>query len=214
MYDQHVPVIAAGMRSDPEIFARGVTFVVLTIQQMIITVPESVADVDAKGDQSAFLFGHKADAFRYVQAHKVQLWQDVCNATDTADAIRALCKVPGLGIVKSAFVCQLMGFDVACLDTRNIQREGRNPNQYRSRGEAHKTTRAFGRKILDYVRDTGGRAREYWDIWCEDVADAYKRTAEDISRIHLDCIVPRGVSFAPIAVPCFGTPEKFDDIPF
>ena len=211
MYDNHVPTIASAMRSDPVIFARGVTFVVLTIQRMIVTIPADMADVDAKGDQSVYLFGHKADAFRYLQAHRDQLWQDVCSAKDTASAIRTLCAIPGLGIVKSAFVCQLLGFDVGCLDTRNIQREGRNPLAYKSRKErpGHMV-----KKTLAYVTDTAGKAREYWDIWCADVAHAYKRTAEDISAIHLDCIVPAGRIFSPIAVPCCGTPEIIDECPF
>lgn len=211
MYDNHVPTIAGAMRSDPVVFARGVTFVVLTIQQMIVTIPDSVADVDAKGDQSVFLFGSKRVAFAYLQAHRDQLWQGVCNAEDTASAIRTLCAIPGLGIVKSAFVCQLMGFDVGCLDTRNIQREGRNPLAYRSRKGR---PGYMVKKTLAYVADTAGKAREYWDVWCADAARAYKRTSEDISAIHLDCIVPASRSFAPIAVPCCGTPEIIDDCPF
>lgn len=212
MYAEHVPTIAAAMRNDADVFARGCTFVVLTIQQMIVTVPEAVADVDANGLQSRFLFGHKRDAFAYIQEHKAELLRDVLACgDDTASAIRVLMHIPGLGIVKSAFVLQLMGFDIACLDTRNIQREGRNPNAYRSM----KKSRVFWTKrVAAYVADTGGRAREYWDLWCQDVATAYKRTADAISRIHLDCIVPAGMIVDPICVPCAGTPDVLTEIPW
>jgi hypothetical protein len=90
--------------------------------------------------------------------------------------------------VKGAFIAQLMGYDIACLDARNVSREARNPRAYRTDG---KTPRQLEPKVRLYVGETFGRAAEYWDLWCEDVAQAYGRTAQEISELHL-AIVPRG----------------------
>lgn len=49
--------------------------------------------------------------------------------------------------------------------------------------------RAHLKKIATYVSETEGRAREYWDEWCKDVAAAYNLKPAEVSALHL-CIVP------------------------
>lgn len=189
MYAQHNPVIANYMRESTEGFFRGAMFAVLSIRQPITIVPDSLAAV-ANGDLSP-LFGHKLDAHLYLCEHGAALRERVLSAPDNETRLAALCEVPGLGIVKAGFVLQLMGYDVACLDSRNVKREGRNPRAFRTDGRKGKATKAFGRKIKAYLQEVEGRSAEYWDHWCEDVAKVYKMTAEEISGLHLS-IVPEG----------------------
>lgn len=212
MYANHVPTICAAMRDNPDTFARGATFVVLTIRQMITIVPDQMAELDKVGDGAVALFGFKRQAYRYIQAHKAELWRDMLATDDAAEAIRVMCRVPGLAIVKAAFVAQLMGFDVACLDTRNVIREALNPNEYQLHGR--KRGALFQAKVAQYVAETRGRAHELWDTWCADVANVYGQTAEAISKIHLDCIVPSALigKLAIECVPLFGMPDE--SIPF
>jgi hypothetical protein len=106
-----------------------------------------------------------------------------------------LCRVPGLGIVKAGFALQLMGYDVACLDTRNIKREGRNPRAFRSDGEARKAGPAFKKKIARYLSEVEGRAQEYWDAWCQDVASDIGITAAEVSGLHLAIIPDNYIPF-------------------
>ena len=207
MYETHVPYIASAMRQDADAFARGVTFALLSIQQMFVTVPKAVVDVEQNGTASRFLFGFKAGAYHFLMEHKVGLHAACVAATSPAEVIATVATIPGIGIVKAAFVAQLMGHDVACLDTRNIQREKRNPREYRSRKDC--SPRKFAKDIERYVRDTGGKAREYWDTWCIDVAKIYGMTPLAVSKLHLDCVVRATV--APIAVPFF---YLSDDMPF
>lgn len=212
MYDTHVPVICAAMRADPDTFKRGLRFVVLTIRQMIVRVPDQVREVDQEGVYAASLFGSKRDAYRHIEAHGDALWAEVCAAENAPDAMLVISTIPGLGIVKSAFVCQMMGFDVACLDSRNIRREGLPERAYRSDGEARKRRPAFARKARRYAAETQGRARELWDTWCTEVGTTYGRTPEAISALHLDCVVPKNKRDIPIRpTPYLGT---FEDIPF
>lgn len=191
MYATHVPAINACMRGSVDGFKRGVMFAVCSIRQPITLVPEQLAEVLQHGASAPGLFGHKLQAFDYLEDNAASLWRDVCATSDPCEAIARLCDVPGLGIVKAAFICQFLGFDVACLDTRNIKREGRNPRAYRSDGPARKATKAFQRKIARYVAETAGKAEFYWNAWCEDVARVYKMSALEISELHLAILTPR-----------------------
>lgn len=188
MYARHVPIISEYMRASPEGFARGVLFVILSIRQKIRNVPAQLEAVTT-GEDTSYLFGHKREAYAYVSENAVALLHAVTTAQDECEALDALTRVPGLGVVKAAFVLQLMGFDVACLDSRNIKREGRNARAFRSDGEQRKTLPSFRRKIELYVGETKGKAEHYWDTWCADVATEYDMTADEVSALHLE-IVP------------------------
>jgi hypothetical protein len=189
MYAKHcLAQIAPAMKLDAAIFERGVLFAVLSIRQTIRNVPAQLEDV-TEGRDYDWLFGHKMSAYQYLSVHRDKLHRDVIAAKTNGERIDILTRIPGLGIVKAAFILQLMGYDVACLDSRNIKREGRNPRAFRADGEARKTGKAWARKIARYVAETEGRAQEYWDHWCADVAQAYDMTPTEVSELHL-CIIP------------------------
>lgn len=197
MYAEHVPAIAANMRADAETFLRGCLFAVCSIRQPVINVPAHLDDIERERAQSIYLIGHKREAYRFLVTHRDELWADVCSIAlgEPAAAILRLCDIPGIGIVKAGFIAQMLGFDVACIDTRNIQREGRNPRAYRSDGEARKRTPAFRRKIARYVADVGGRAAHYWDTWCNEVGPIYRLTGEQMSALHADTICGDAIPF-------------------
>lgn len=198
MYSVHVPVINAAMRACPDTFARGVMFAVLSIRQPFTIVPEQLREVRTRRDKAKALFGWKRAAFLYVEEHKRDLWQ-ACQSPDTESALWELTRVPGLGVVKAAFVLQFMGHNIACLDSRNIARDGLSPRAFRSDGEARKATRAWRVKCQRYVAATSGKAEHYWNAWCSEAGTNYAMTAFDVSAMHL-AIVPRRLrNLAPIA---------------
>ncbi len=216
MYNTHVPVICAAMRASPDTFVRGVTFAYLSARTKFTTVPRQMADLAARGaeaDRSPWLFAWKVDAYRYLADPETaaHLWREVIASRDTEEALRLLTRVPGLGIAKSAFILQFIGHDIACLDSRNANREKRDPGYYDAHGR--KGTPYYDRKIAQYVREFGGRAQELWDAWCEEVSGVYGMPAEDISRLHQDTIVPNSslMSGEVCAVPFIGGSQ---DIPF
>jgi hypothetical protein len=195
LYKDHVPVIRDAMRADLDVFRRGCMFAVCSIRQPTINVPDQLGILFDNEEGENPLFGHKFGAFDYIMSPKgAALWRELTTLHYTARGAKAGCEfaigllldVPGLGIVKAAFIAQLMGFDVACLDARNVTREGRNPRAYRTDG---KTARQLAPKVRAYVAETFGKAEFYWNAWCQDVAAAYGRTPEEISALHL-AIVP------------------------
>lgn len=191
--------IAPAMRGDVTIFRRGIMFAICSIRQPTLGVPDQLGILfDGVQDENP-LFGHKFDAWAWVNddAQLSRLWLDVL-ACDTLkrkgaiEAIVALLRIPGLGIVKAAFVAQLMGFNVACLDARNITRDKRNPRAFRTDG---KTPEALRPKVIAYVQETWGKSARYWDDWCADVAQAYDRTPQEISALHLAILPPDYIPF-------------------
>ena len=188
MYDTEVPRLSAGMRSDPEIFARGVTFAILSIQQQFITLPRSMADVSATGDASKYLFGSKRAAYRALETNKVELWRDVCALPDTGDALHRIIQSPGIGLAKGAFVLQMLGHDVACMDSRNLAREGLSDDAFNLHGR--KVGPTVDRQLQTYLDVAGGRSRELWDVWCHEVAEVYHLSPDRVSEMHCDLILP------------------------
>lgn len=183
MYAEHVPVISAACRESPEIFARAILFASLSIRQPVENVPAMLDDVDRNRSQSPYLWGFKRATYEAVTLKAASLWRVLDLPVE--EALYTLVReVPGLGIVKAAFALQLAGFDVACLDSRNIKREGRNPRAFRTDGKPPSR-----KKIAEYLGETGGRAQAYWDAWCADVADARGSEPEIISALHL-AVVP------------------------
>lgn len=200
MYRNDVPIIAAACRADLRTFKNCVMFALLSARVQFHRVPGQAEEVAAKGDKARALWGWKIDAYKYLEEHANLLWQEATSAPTAEHCIRTLCRIPGLGIVKAAFVAQMLGYDTACFDTRNIQREGRNPRQYRTDGI--KSGDAFVRKVQHYCAQTRGRAQELWDTWCAEVGPDYGMTAEQCSRLHVDCIVPKKLRRLTMPVPC------------
>jgi len=190
MYDDHVPTISAAMRDNPDTFVRGITFVLLSIRQRIYNVPAALADVDEYRGKSIYLLGHKRAGYTYCLFNGPRLYSEVLACgDDTEAAIGILLQVPDLGIVKAAFVAQLLGFDVACIDSRNAKALGTSQRAWRTDG---KSPGQLAPKVSSYLNQYGGRAREFWNTWCEDVAAAYPTAyadAQAVSAEHLE-IVP------------------------
>lgn len=187
MYNTHCPVIAHAMTNETETFKRGLYFVICSIRQSIVNVPEQVEAVERYGAGAECVWGSKRPAVLYIDKHYKQLHADVLACRKLRDKMLTLLTVPGLGIVKSAFALQLMGHNVACLDSRNVAREGRNPRAFRTDG---RSPSSLAPKVDAYLNETRGKARFYWDTWCEDAGRAHKRTAEEISALHLAILQP------------------------
>lgn len=190
MYHDHVPTIAAAMVSDVRAFQRGALFALVSIRKQFNLVPDAHREVLAIGEKSKVLFGFKAAAYRYIMANGDAMQTAAC-AFNTDRALWEITRCPGLGIVKGAFILQMMGHNTACLDSRNVAREGLKPRAWRSDGERHKISQAFKRKIDRYLEATRGRAAEYWNMWCHDAGAQYGFSGQQVSEMHLTSIVPR-----------------------
>lgn len=189
MYKDHVPVIAKAMRNDVPTFCRGVMFSVLSARVQFPRVPAQCKELARAKDRAQCLWGFKFKTYAYVVDNANTLYGTVAHEPDTERALWAITRAHGLGLVKGAFVLQLLGHDIACIDYRNATRDGHDPGRWHPHGD--KSSRAFRNKLTDYCAEYLGKAEYYWDTWCTEVAQDYGLTAQGVSRMHMTSIVPR-----------------------
>lgn len=181
--------------ASPEGLTDVVAFVLCTIQQPLQSVARQMADIRANGGASKYLFGSKRNGYAYAVEHKEVLFAAVTRAAqvgDTIGAVDVLSNIPGLGIVKASFVAQIVGLEVACLDTHNLKRLGLGEAAFKMpKGLKHSTRLA---KIAAYVAictETGG-ARHWWNSWCDFVAGTKANrslvSGDAVSAYHVACL--------------------------
>lgn len=192
MYSDHVPQTAQIALSSDEGFTKTVTFVLCTIQMPFWRTKTLMSDVAQNGEHSKALFGSKRQGYVFAKNHATQLRTQLRNAQTTVDAIETLTSIPGLGVVKAAFVAQLCGFNAACLDTHNLKRLGFKETALKF----PKTLSAASKRkrIAEYdalCRQTGG-SEYWWNTWCDYVAQTTNRkhfnSANEVSAYHLECL--------------------------
>jgi len=138
----------------------------------------------------------KRNGYLYAVEHKHVLHEALKAAVkhnDPVGAIDVLTNVPNLGIVKAAFVAQLVGLDVACLDSHNLDRLGLDRAALRFAKTVKPETKR--KKIQDYVHLTQvtGGSEYWWDTWCNYVAgnraNKSLTTGDAVSAYHATCII-------------------------
>lgn len=184
MYAKHVPILAKHARASHRNFADVVVFVLLSIRQPFTRVKQQMKEVLAAGEKSPHLFAFKRDGYQFVHGPKGRgVWERVCATNDAREAIKALMDIPGLGIAKSGFVAQIMGFDTGCIDSRNQQRLGYGKREFRADKD-----RPWAAQLKKYINACEGRAEELWDGWCADLAAEEGIDAMQVSAWHLAAI--------------------------
>jgi hypothetical protein len=197
MFAKHQPLISQFARQNPDNFAAVCRFVVVTIQNRLFnvvsdceTLAAALSDDATAADLEAVesvTYGHKRQAVDTIQAEKAALyWQAeeiVFHAETERQAAKSLialfATIPGLGIVKSGFIAQLIYGCGGCLDTHNLIRFGINPNKVRSTRYKNAKTLKTKSKILDEYLDfceQFGGCEELWNTWCEFVANREDET--------------------------------------
>ena len=196
MYKRDCKKIAKFAMKNPDNLAQVTTFVLTTIQAGLATTLGQMQDIRVTGADSKYLWGNKRDGYEYMLEHKEVIFAAVkaaVKAKDPVGAIDVLTNVPNLGIVKAAFVAQMCGLDVACIDSHNCDRLGLSRTALKfAKGVKPETKR---KKIADYValtQRTGG-AEYWWDTWCEYVAGnrANKQltTGDAVSKFHVTAVM-------------------------
>ena len=196
MYNRDMPRMAAHGLADADGLADVFNFVLGTIQQPLQTLGRQMHDFRVNGENSTYLFAAKRKGFKYVQTHKLMLLRALRLAKKQDDVERALLiliNVPSLGIVKAGFVAQCLGFEVACIDSHNLDRLGLPRTALRLPKSASKKLKR--KRVKDYIKlcFTTGGAEYWWNSWCEYVADKGTNrkleTANDVSAYHYFALV-------------------------
>jgi len=171
------------------------TMVLCSIRQPWVGVGIQVQDVKQNGSASTCLWGWKRAGYIYLRDNRVEMYRKVrqyrAGKLELGDLIRVFLKVPGLGLAKAGFMCQLLVGEAGCLDTHNVERFGLTPGDWliRSYVSPSKQAREIDDKIELYLSlcHLCGGSRKLWDEWCEYLNDTNSsfESADDVSRRHV-----------------------------
>ena len=172
-----------------------VDFVLATIRQEFTQVPQILEKWANQGTAASTMWGLKRDGWRYVREHESRLQSLVHYAVDSddpVDAIDTLLEIPGLNTVKAAFVAQLYGLNVGCIDTHNAAIYDVDPASWVVSPTASARLRLA--KIQSYVDfcQSVGPSEKWWGVWCEFMSAKYDSafpTPEHVSRLHEKCLL-------------------------
>ena len=200
MYKRDLPLIRDHALASPEGLHDVVTFVLCTIQSGLSTCKLQLADIRVNGAASKYLWGAKAGGYQYTKDNALVLWAEanmlvergLNDPENIAKAVYHFMQIPGLGMVKASFVCQMLGFNVSCIDSHNLKRLGLDANAVKVSAKLSEIKQL--RKVEAYVVMCQIEGTEYWwDSWCEYVAGnrANKRldSGDAVSAYHVDCVI-------------------------
>jgi hypothetical protein len=190
-----LPIVAA-CQSDAEIFTRAAQFVIATIRFPFQSVPMAMADIDALGQESRFVYGWKRDSLRYIAEHKSELHASAraCakGKLSLDSLLLAFLAVPGLGIVKASFLAQLSVGNGACIDAHNLRAMGLSETAFRLSKAL--TVRTVQQRIAAYngAWRAIGDSAHWWNVWCDNLATlraAHFADGAHVSRLHREIIL-------------------------
>ena len=185
MYNTHQPIIGAAMRASPSGLARAVVFGLATIQ---VKFPDAVRECQrycTTGELHPMaFFGTKLEGVKWINENANRLFTQLENAPHENARLRLFTQIPGIGIVKAGFLCQLRDGLIGCLDVHNLKRFGINRRRF-----DHKTQA----RINEYIEtcfQIGGGSCTLWNEWCRLIGAKYGMPAEKISEMHLAAVGP------------------------
>lgn len=199
MYATHNRIIGHWARQNADNLEAVFMFVTATIQQPIEQVPAILADYRENGPASKYAWGWKSDALRHYSAHKATIYADLMAIYDGVTTpegrevalLGYLATLPGLGLVKGAFVAQLAFGVGGCMDSHNMRRFGVKEGRFSASAfKSLRTPEARLARIVEYCALVGGvgGGAALWDSWCDYVAalrpDRFQ-SGDDVSRLHV-----------------------------
>ena len=194
MYDIHAIKIQKFSKESAENLADVILMVVLSIQQDWRSVGKQIQDVKEHGAESRFLWGNKAKTYKFLAARKNFLYSQFLAAINSkkSDNDKALSlmkiflQVPGLGLAKAGFVCQLTAGLVGCIDTHNIRIYGIDENHLKISMKVKNKDLVFKKieKYIDICHNIG--TEKLWNNWCEYLSTKNKfwRDGFHVSEVH------------------------------
>ena len=175
-------------------------FTLSTIQAGLQTCTGQAEKVIKDKYKANCLWGLKAEGLEYAIKNDAWLYGKAIHIADKfgydsiegiTEAILLFMSVPNLGMVKASFVCQMLGFNIACLDSHNLKRLGMNANF--TKIPATMSDKGKRKKIATYIELCQQEGSEYWwNSWCDYVAGNQANrllvTGDIVSRFHVECI--------------------------
>ena len=199
MFKVHNLKINSYAQRNPNNFFLVVMMVSLSIQQKWALVGSMLSDMLENKSDSKYIWGNKKITFDYMTTHKHFIYAQMMavlsskKLTDHAKAMslmKIFLKIPGLGIPKAGFLCQLVAGLVGCMDIHNIKTYSIDINSLKLNKNltGKKAKENNRRKIENYItlcHDYG--TENLWNSWCSMIAAKYPTDFIDgnhVSEVH------------------------------
>ena len=193
MFTNHNSKINKFALESADNLAKVILMVSLSIQQNWLSVGDQIKDVEKLGIDSRFLWGNKKNTYIYTQKHKHRLLGQVkavlASSKSEKDKSLSLMKIflriPGLGLAKAGFSCQLITGLVGCMDSHNIKLYGLSNKDLSL--PANINSPMYSQKITNYVAMCLKYGSEnLWNTWCDLLATKSKKWNDGyhVSRVH------------------------------
>ena len=186
------PLVNEYAQRSPDTLADTVMMVVLSIQQQWHTVGDMMADYRLNGGKSRLLWGGKKKAYAWLQENREELYREVMlHLDDPAGLMMVFLRVPGLGLPKAGFACQLVAGSVGCIDVHNLRNYDIEEKDLKIDKSAKPAT--IRGKVDRYIGWCAKRRSEFlWNNWCRMVAAKYPKRWADythVSQVHIDYLM-------------------------
>jgi len=185
MYDREMKLIRehlikTGSQGIVDVFST----VIATIRTPFKNIVPLSEDIRDKGLQSKALWGHKKDSYQGVVEAKDELYTMlVINKADEKVALERVLQIKGLGLAKASFGLQMLGYNLACLDTHNLKKLGYSSSYFNRKD-----------KVEEYIKVVQQKGTEYWwNSWCNLIPDTSAnkstfRNGDEVSYEHTKAI--------------------------
>ena len=165
LFKLHNPIVNSYMQKSADNTADGVLMASLSMRRPWITVGTQMKEYKSHGLRAKAIWGNKRATAKWVRRNKNKLFENVTASLNFTGRRRkvqmmlAFLDVPGIGLAKAGFCCQLFAGIVGCIDTHNIRLYNVDPN------------------ILDYDKK-----------WCRFLFKNDPRfdSPEQVSRLHAE----------------------------
>jgi len=177
-------------------------FVFSTIRVQTSMLPRYMKEYRKRGLNSSWIWGNKIAGLAYVRKNRQDLYNRMMqiirsNKKDMElDLILLFLEVPGLGLPKAGFSCQLVAGKVGCMDVHNIRKflpdvdaSIGTPTYFQTSGNSDVIKRKKAINYIELCKEIGG-CKFLWNTWCTDRSVDYPKhfpTPFDVSAVH-ECI--------------------------
>ena len=197
MYKIHAKAVQEYAQRSADNMADVILMVVLSIQQNWSGVGDQLKDVRENKVDSRFLWGNKGKTYKYLATHKHFIYGQMLaishsNLSDKDKALSLMTiflKIPGLGLPKAGFTCQLIAGLVGCMDVHNIRMYNLDAKALTlakdPKGDKAKATNH--NKIVNYIDlCTTYGTENLWNSWCNFLATKSVKWQDGnhVSEVH------------------------------
>lgn len=184
LYNRDVKLIQQHiLNTGPDGIVDVVSTVIASIRTRFKDITALSEDIRKNRENSKALWGYKKDSYLALTDVKDELYDLFESSVPEKTMLNSVLSIKGLGLAKSSFVMQMMGYNLACLDTHNLKLLGYSNSYFNNKNKADEYTSLVKEKGAEY----------WWNRWCSLIPTTpinknYFKTADEVSYEHVKAV--------------------------